>query len=85
MGLISWIIVGLVAGAIAGRVTDQRMGCTTKVAVGVIGALIGGGLARIAGLGPIGRFGLRTLLIAAIGSIAFLYILDAIGGRRVRR
>ncbi len=85
MGLISWVVVGLVAGAIAGRVTDQRMGCTTKVAVGVIGALIGGGLARVAGLGGIRHFGLRTLLIAAIGSVVFIYVLEAIGGRRVRR
>ena len=82
MGLLSWIIVGLVAGAIAGRVTNQRLGCLTKLAVGVIGALIGGALARLAGLGPIDHFGFRTLAIAAVGAVVFLYVLEALSGRR---
>ena len=84
MGIISWIIVGLIAGAIAGRVTNQRMGCMTKVAVGVVGALIGGALARLAGLGGINSFGLRTLLIAAVGAVVFLFVLEAISGRQNR-
>lgn len=85
MGLISWIVVGLIAGAIAGRVTNQQMGCATKVAVGVIGALIGGALARLANLGGIGRFGLRSMLIAAVGAVVFLLVLEALSGRRTRR
>jgi uncharacterized membrane protein YeaQ/YmgE (transglycosylase-associated protein family) len=85
VALISWIIVGLVAGAVAGRVTNRQMGCATKVAVGVVGALIGGGLARLAGLGGINHFGLRTLLIAAIGAVVFLLVLEAISGRQTHR
>jgi len=86
MALLSWIIVGFVAGAVAGRVTHQRLGCLTKIAVGVIGALIGGALARAAGLGGLGHFGLRSLLLAAVGATAFELALGALErGHRRRR
>lgn len=81
MGLLSWIVVGLIAGAIAGRLTHHRLGCLSKIVVGVVGALIGGALARAAGLGGITTFGLRTVLIAALGATILLAVLEAIEGR----
>jgi uncharacterized membrane protein YeaQ/YmgE (transglycosylase-associated protein family) len=85
VGLLSWIVVGFIAGAVAGRVTNQRLGCLTKIAVGVIGALIGGALARSAGLGGIGHFGLRSLLLAIVGATALELALAAIERRSLRR
>jgi uncharacterized membrane protein YeaQ/YmgE (transglycosylase-associated protein family) len=85
MGLLSWIVVGFVAGAVAGRVTQQRLGCLAKIAVGVIGALIGGALGRAAGIGGIGHFGLRSLLLAAVGATAFELALDALERGRKHR
>jgi len=85
VGLLSWIVVGLVAGAIGGWVTHQRLGCLTKIAVGVVGALIGGALARAANLGGIGQFGLRSVLIAAAGATVLLLVVGAIQGRGVSR
>jgi uncharacterized membrane protein YeaQ/YmgE (transglycosylase-associated protein family) len=81
MGLISWIVVGLIAGAVAGRLTHHRLGCLAKIVVGVVGALIGGALARAAGLGGITTFGLRTVLLAALGATILLAVLEAIEGR----
>ena len=77
----SWIVVGFLAGAIAGRVTHQRLGCLTKIAVGIIGALIGGALARAAGLGGVGHVFLRSLLLAAVGATAFELALGAVERR----
>ena len=83
MSLVAWIVVGLVAGWIAGKVTHRGdQGCITKIVVGVIGALIGGALANAAGLGEIEDFSIRTILIAAVGATLFLLVLDAITGRR---
>jgi len=85
MGLVSWIVVGFLAGAVAGRVTGQRFGCLTKIAVGVVGALIGGGLARAAGLGGITHFGLRALALAVAGAIVLELVLSAVEGTAGRR
>ncbi len=83
MGLVSWVIVGLLAAWIAGRVTRRPAeGCITKVVVGVLGALIGGALARAAGYEGVGEFGLRSVLIAALGATVLLFALGAIEGRR---
>ena len=83
MGLISWAIVGLLAAWIAGMVTGQRgRGCITNIAVGVIGAFIGGALARAAGYEGIRHFGIRSVLLAALGATVFLAVLGAIEGRR---
>jgi uncharacterized membrane protein YeaQ/YmgE (transglycosylase-associated protein family) len=87
MGLFSWIVVGLLAGWIAGMVTGRRsQGCITKVVVGVIGALIGGALAQAAGSDEgVNDLDLRSLLIAVVGASIFLFVLEAIEGRRGNR
>lgn len=89
MGLLSWILTGLVAGWIAGRLSGRRQdGCLGNIAVGVIGALVGGGLARAAGYPGVTRFGLRSLLLAALGATLLLLVLDALerrGGNAGRR
>jgi uncharacterized membrane protein YeaQ/YmgE (transglycosylase-associated protein family) len=83
MGLLAWIVVGLLACWIAGMVTGRRsQGCITKIVVGVIGALIGGALDNAAGGEGIGNFGPRSILVAAVGATIFLFVLEAIEGRR---
>jgi len=42
-GLLSWLIVGLIAGALAGRVVEGRgLGCLGDIVVGIVGAVLGG-------------------------------------------
>ena len=80
MGFFAWIVVGLIAGLIARAVTRSHRprGCLLTTAVGVIGALLGGALMNLAGAGGIGDFGLRSILVAALGAIVFLLVLGAI-------
>ena len=73
--------MGFLAGAVAGRITHTRLGCLPKIAVGVVGALLGGALARAAGLGGIGSFGLRSLLLATAGAVILELALGAVEGR----
>jgi uncharacterized membrane protein YeaQ/YmgE (transglycosylase-associated protein family) len=82
VGLASWIVIGFLAGAIARRVTDQRPGRRAEIAVGAIGALIGGTLARAAGLGGIDHFGLRFPRVAAVDVIGFELAPGAVAPRR---
>lgn len=87
MGLLSWIVFGLVAGAIARLVVPgrQAIGCLPTLAVGIAGALIGGFAGEVL-LDREIRFGwdLGPFLLAVAGAIVLLLLLDAIGGRRRR-
>jgi len=84
VGIIAWIVLGFAAGSIANLVTGRRsnLGCLTKIPVGVIGAFVGGALARAAGGQGITGFSLRSVLVAALGATVFLFVLGAIEGRR---
>ena len=83
MGLFSWLLMGLLAGWIGGLITGRRgQGCITTIAIGIIGAFIGGALARAAGHEPINGFSLRSVLVAAMGSAILLFLFQAIEGRR---
>lgn len=78
--------MGLIAAAIATRLTGNRnYGCLTKIVVGVIGGMIGGALDNAAGGPGIGDFGLRSILLAAVGATIFLAVLNAIGTGRLRQ
>jgi uncharacterized membrane protein YeaQ/YmgE (transglycosylase-associated protein family) len=82
MNLLAWIIVGLLAGMLARWIVrDDKAGCMYTVAVGVIGALIGGALMQAAGKRGINEFDLRAVLVAAAGSVLLLLVLQALGGR----
>jgi uncharacterized membrane protein YeaQ/YmgE (transglycosylase-associated protein family) len=87
MNFIAWIIVGLLAG-LAARwiVKDDKSGCLYTVAVGVLGALIGGALMQASGRDGINDFSWRSLLVAIVGAVLLLLVLQAVGGRsRSRR
>jgi uncharacterized membrane protein YeaQ/YmgE (transglycosylase-associated protein family) len=82
MNIVAWIVVGLIAGLFARWIVrDDRSGCLYTVAVGVLGALIGGALMQASGRDGINDFSLRSLGVAALGAILLLLVLQAIGGR----
>ena len=85
MGILSWILFGLLAGAVARMVVPGRrkLGCITTLAVGVVGAFIGGVIGNVILGHPVRfRFDLVPFLLAVVGSIVLLLLLDALGGRR---
>ena len=83
MSILSWVFVGLFAGLLARFIVrDDRSGCLYTIAVGVLGALIGGALMQWAGHQGVNEFDIRSILVAALGAILLLLILGAIRGRR---
>ena len=81
---VSWIIVGLISGAVAARVVAGRgFGCIADIVVGVAGALIGGYLlgAIFHITGTIGFFG--SIVVAFIGAAALLAALKLVSGGRL--
>ena len=86
MGLLGWIVVGLIAGLVARWiVTDSRTGCIYTVVIGVLGAIIGGGLMALIDEDGVDEFSLRSIIVAALGAVLLLLLLQAIAGRRSRR
>ena len=77
LGILGWIIIGLVAGALAGFFVPgrERMGCLGTMLVGIVGGIIGGFL-WVNVLGQDEATGwLGALVIATIGSILVLFVL----------
>ena len=86
MNIVAWILVGLIAGLLARWIVrDDRSGCLYTVAVGILGALIGGALMQASGHEGVNEFSLRSMLVAAAGAILLLLVLQAISGRRRSR
>jgi uncharacterized membrane protein YeaQ/YmgE (transglycosylase-associated protein family) len=81
-GIIAWIIIGLIAGWITGKLMKgSGYGALMDIVVGVIGALIGGFLATHLGFG--GAHGLTmSIIIAVIGAVILTLIVRLITGNR---
>jgi uncharacterized membrane protein YeaQ/YmgE (transglycosylase-associated protein family) len=88
MGIIGWILLGLLAGIIAKAILpgDDPGGLIVTLLLGVAGALLGGFIARALGLGdPIDEFfDISTWIAAIVGAIVLLLIYRMIFGRRAR-
>ena len=87
MNWISWIVVGLIAGFLAGKVMRAGgYGLIGDIVVGVLGALIGGYLATnlFHIKAAVTGINLETILVALCGSVLLLVILRlvGVGGRR---
>lgn len=83
MSIIGWIVLGGLAGWLASIVTgrNDQMGCLTNIAVGIIGAFIGGFIMTIIGGEGVTGFNLYSLLVAVVGAVALLFLLGLVRGR----
>jgi uncharacterized membrane protein YeaQ/YmgE (transglycosylase-associated protein family) len=74
MGILSWIIFGLIAGALAKFLMpgDDPGGMIVTTIIGIVGAVIGGFVAVQLGYGDITGFDLRSFVIAVIGGLVLL-------------
>jgi uncharacterized membrane protein YeaQ/YmgE (transglycosylase-associated protein family) len=87
MGVLSWLLFGLLAGAFARLAVPgrQKIGCLGTLAVGIVGALLGGLIGQVVlGHGTRFHWSLGPFLLAVLGAVVLLLALDALGGRRRR-
>lgn len=88
MGILGWILLGLIAGAVAKAVHkgDEPGGILGTMVVGVLGAILGGLIASAIGIGAIGSFfSIGTWLIAIGGALLLLVLYNAITSGDGRR
>ncbi len=85
MSIIAWIIVGLIAGWLAGLVMHGGYGLIGDIIIGIVGAIIGGFLAGVlTGQDYTTGINLPTIIVAFIGSVILIAILRAVGPGRAR-
>jgi uncharacterized membrane protein YeaQ/YmgE (transglycosylase-associated protein family) len=85
MNLIGWLIIGALAGWIASMIagTNAQQGWLMNIAIGIVGALIGGFvMTLITGADFTAGFNLTTLIVAIIGAAVLLFAYRAFTGRR---
>ena len=81
LGIIGWIVIGIVAGWLAEKVMGRNHGLVTNLIVGIVGALIGGFIAENLLGQPVGGFNLITLLVAFLGACLLLFLLGLVKRR----
>ena len=85
MGIIGWIVLGLIAGAIAKAILpgDDPGGIFVTMLIGIVGAIVGGFIASALGIGDLDEFfDIGTWLIAIAGSLLLLLVYRMLVGRR---
>ena len=76
MGIIAWIIFGLIAGAVAKLLMpgDDPGGIIITIVIGILGAVVGGFIATALGFGAVSGFNLGSFVIAVLGAILLLWL-----------
>jgi uncharacterized membrane protein YeaQ/YmgE (transglycosylase-associated protein family) len=81
-GIVGWIVVGFLAGAISGALIGGRTarGCLPNIVVGILGAIVGGWLAQQMGFTSVNGL-IASIVVAVFGSVVVRLILRALESR----
>ncbi|MGH6958499.1 MAG: GlsB/YeaQ/YmgE family stress response membrane protein [Caulobacteraceae bacterium] len=83
MGILAWVVLGLIAGFIASRIVNHTgAGIVLDLVLGIVGALVGGFLFSIFGAAGVTGFNLYSLLVAVVGAVVVLWIYHSLVRRR---
>jgi uncharacterized membrane protein YeaQ/YmgE (transglycosylase-associated protein family) len=83
MSIISWIILGLIAGFVGAKIVNREgQGLWLDIALGIVGALVGGFLFSLFGASGVTGLNIYSMFVAIAGSIVVLLIYNAVTGRR---
>jgi uncharacterized membrane protein YeaQ/YmgE (transglycosylase-associated protein family) len=83
MSIIAWIVLGLVAGFLGSKIVNKSgEGALLDIALGIVGAVVGGFVFNTFGAAGVTGFNIYSLVVATIGAIIVLVLYHAIAGRR---
>lgn len=76
MGILTWIIFGLIAGALAKMIMpgNQSMGWLMTIILGIVGAFVGGFVGSLLGLGTVDEFSFGSMALAVVGALIVLWL-----------
>ena len=83
MGWIAWIVVGAIAGFLAGKLVGSKEGLLMMVVYGIVGGLLCGWVAAsVLKVGSVDGINIESILIATLGAVAVLLIMRVVSSRR---
>ena len=86
MSILGWIFFGLITGFIASKiVSNEGQGCMLNIALGLVGAVVGGALFAALGDHVFMQFDLKSMFVAMIGAVVVLVLYHTLTGRRPLR
>jgi uncharacterized membrane protein YeaQ/YmgE (transglycosylase-associated protein family) len=82
MGIVSWIVLGAIAGYLANMIAGGNEGIIGTIVLGIVGAIVGGYLAAaLFDKGDVSGVNIESIVIAVIGAIIVLAVWRAVAGR----
>ena len=83
MGIIAWIVVGLIAGALAKFILpgDDPGGIIVTILIGIVGAFVGGFVFSLFGGAGVSGFNIWSIVVATVGAIILLLIYRLVASR----
>ncbi|MGZ5933196.1 MAG: GlsB/YeaQ/YmgE family stress response membrane protein, partial [Rhizomicrobium sp.] len=86
MSILGWAIFGAITGCVASKIVNRRgEGCILNIALGLVGALVGGAIFRGITDFDVFRFNLTSMFVAILGAIIVLFLWHAVTGNRTLR
>ena len=83
MGIIAWILLGLIAGWIASKIMHgEGSGLLMNLVLGVVGAFVGGFLISVIGGVGVTGFNPWSLLVSVLGAVVVLWLYNVLQSRR---
>ena len=84
MGILSWIVMGLIVGALAKWIMPgpDPGGCIVTTLIGIAGAFVGGFIGSLLGLGTVSGLNIGSIFLATVGALLLLFIYRQVVKRR---
>jgi uncharacterized membrane protein YeaQ/YmgE (transglycosylase-associated protein family) len=79
MSIVAWVVLGLIAGFIGSKLVNKTgEGFILDIALGIVGAVVGGWLFRVLGMSGVTGLNIYSLIVAVVGAVVFLLAYRAI-------
>lgn len=82
MSWLGWIILGALSGMIAKAIMNEEGGLLKNIILGIIGALVGGGIVQMLGGSDVNGFNIYSFVVAVLGAMLVIYVARLFTGKR---
>lgn len=82
MSWLGWIILGALSGMVAKAIMKEEGGLLKNIILGIIGALVGGGIVQMLGGSDVNGFNIYSFVVAVLGAMLVIYVVRLFTARK---